>query len=247
MLGSLGEDPFGGGVWRRLSGTYPRCGNAAALALSCATGSRRARGKEQHALEQVVQLLEKKAAALQRLRGYIRRRGLARSLAVRAHPADLRADRRAARAHHQRLLLLVGGGSGWPSSCGASAAAPKGARSSAPRGSTTTLLKVGRDPDSDIRLNDLAVALHHATLEQVSATRIGVSAEMGMTRRDRRPHHPGRPDRPRHRRHDQDRPVPAAHPRRRKWARRTSRSTSSAPTRTRTTTSSTPAASRCRA
>lgn len=42
------------------------------------------------------------------------------------------------------------------------------------------LLKIGRDPDCDIRLNDLAVALHHATLEQVSATRIGVSAEMGM-------------------------------------------------------------------
>ncbi len=44
-----------------------------------------------------------------------------------------------------------------------------------------TLLKIGRDPDCDIRLNDLAVALHHATLEQVSETRIGVSAEMGMT------------------------------------------------------------------
>src|ERR1044072_3634591 len=43
------------------------------------------------------------------------------------------------------------------------------------------LLKVGRDPDCDIRLNDLAVALHHATLEQVSATRIGVSAEAGLT------------------------------------------------------------------
>lgn len=42
------------------------------------------------------------------------------------------------------------------------------------------LLKVGRDPDCDIRLNDLAVALHHATIEQVSATRVGVSAEMGM-------------------------------------------------------------------
>jgi hypothetical protein len=43
-----------------------------------------------------------------------------------------------------------------------------------------SLLKIGRDPDCDIRLNDLAVALHHATLEHVSATRIGVSAEMGM-------------------------------------------------------------------
>ena len=43
------------------------------------------------------------------------------------------------------------------------------------------LLKIGRDPDSDIRLNDLAVALHHATLEQVSAQTLGVSAESGTT------------------------------------------------------------------
>ena len=43
------------------------------------------------------------------------------------------------------------------------------------------LLKIGRDPDSDIRLNDLAVALHHATLEQISPGTIGVSAEMGMS------------------------------------------------------------------
>ena len=43
------------------------------------------------------------------------------------------------------------------------------------------LLKVGRDPDNDIRLNDLAVALHHATIEQVAATRLGVSAEAGLS------------------------------------------------------------------
>ncbi|HKR24342.1 MAG TPA: cytochrome c3 family protein, partial [Allosphingosinicella sp.] len=43
------------------------------------------------------------------------------------------------------------------------------------------LLKAGRDPDCDIRLNDLAVALHHATFELVSASRVGISAEMGMT------------------------------------------------------------------
>jgi hypothetical protein len=42
------------------------------------------------------------------------------------------------------------------------------------------LLKVGRDPDCDIRLDDLSVALHHATLEQVSASKIGVSAEAGL-------------------------------------------------------------------
>ena len=43
------------------------------------------------------------------------------------------------------------------------------------------LLKIGRDPDSDIRLNELAVALHHATVEQISPTRLGVSAEAGLT------------------------------------------------------------------
>ena len=75
VLGSLGEDPFGGGVWRRLSGSYPRCGNMAALRIMRAR-QEESSGKEEQALEQVVGLLEKKAAALQRLRGYIRRRAL---------------------------------------------------------------------------------------------------------------------------------------------------------------------------
>ena len=43
------------------------------------------------------------------------------------------------------------------------------------------LLKVGRDPDSDIRLDDLSVALHHAIIEQISSSRVGVSAEAGLT------------------------------------------------------------------
>lgn len=75
VLGSLGEDPFGGGVWRRLSGSYPRCGNMAALRYM-RERQEQASGKEQQAIEQVVGLLEKKAASLQRLRGYIRRRAL---------------------------------------------------------------------------------------------------------------------------------------------------------------------------
>jgi len=75
VLDSLDDDPFGGGAWRRLTGSYPRCRNAEAL------GHLRGRlaassGKEEAALEQVIQPLEKKAAALQRLRGYIRRRAL---------------------------------------------------------------------------------------------------------------------------------------------------------------------------
>ncbi len=75
VIGSLGEDPFGGGVWRRLSGSYPKCGNMAALRIM-RERQEESSGKEEQALEQVVGLLEKKAAALQRLRGYIRRRAL---------------------------------------------------------------------------------------------------------------------------------------------------------------------------
>ncbi len=75
VLGSLGEDPFGGGAWRRLSGNYPKCGNRAALAYMRQRKDETS-GKQQLAVEQVIQLLEKKAAALARLRGYIQRRAL---------------------------------------------------------------------------------------------------------------------------------------------------------------------------
>ena len=75
VLGSLGEDPFGGGAWRRMSGSYPRCGNRAALRIMRERLSE-STGKQELAIEQVVQLLEKKAAALQRLRGYVQRRAL---------------------------------------------------------------------------------------------------------------------------------------------------------------------------
>ena len=75
VLGSLGEDPFGGGVWRRLTGSYPRCGNRRALQVMrgelADTSSR-----HNAAIEQVVTLLERKAAALQRVRGYVQRRAL---------------------------------------------------------------------------------------------------------------------------------------------------------------------------
>jgi hypothetical protein len=43
------------------------------------------------------------------------------------------------------------------------------------------LVRVGRDPNCDIVLNDLAVALHHATIEAVEDGQLGISAEMGMT------------------------------------------------------------------
>ena len=75
VLGSLGEDPFGGGVWRRLSGSYPRCGNRRALQIMRGRIIETS-GKQAAAVEQVVGLLEKKAAALQRVRGYVQRRAL---------------------------------------------------------------------------------------------------------------------------------------------------------------------------
>ena len=75
VLGSLGEDAFGGGVWRRLSGTYPRCGNRRALQIMRGRLAE-ASGKQATAIEQVVTLLERKAAALQRVRGYVQRRAL---------------------------------------------------------------------------------------------------------------------------------------------------------------------------
>ena len=43
------------------------------------------------------------------------------------------------------------------------------------------LLRIGRDPEMDIRLNDLAVALKHAVIERISAGQLGVNAEQGLT------------------------------------------------------------------
>ena len=91
------------------------------------------------------------------------------------------------------------------------------------------LIKVGRDPGNDIVLNDLAVALHHATLEQISATQIGVSAEAGLTVEiDGVTTQGGQIDTD-DRRHGQGRPLPARASSPPRWDRRTSRSTSPAP------------------
>jgi hypothetical protein len=75
VLGSLGEDPFGGGLWRRIGGRYPKCGNREALRIMRGRLTE-ATGKQAAAIEQIVQLLERKAAALQRVRGYVQRRAL---------------------------------------------------------------------------------------------------------------------------------------------------------------------------
>jgi hypothetical protein len=71
VLSSTDEDPFKGGVLRRLSGRYPRCGNARALRelrrrLATTTGP------QADAIETVIGLLERKAAALGRIRRHLR-------------------------------------------------------------------------------------------------------------------------------------------------------------------------------
>ncbi len=43
------------------------------------------------------------------------------------------------------------------------------------------LLRIGREPEMDIRLNDLAVALKHCVIEVINERQIGVSAETGLT------------------------------------------------------------------
>ena len=69
VIGSLGVT-FGGGVWRRLTGSYPRCGNRRALQIMRGRLAETS-GKQRQSVEQVVTLLERKAAALQRVRGYV--------------------------------------------------------------------------------------------------------------------------------------------------------------------------------
>lgn len=72
---SLDDDAFGGGLWRRLSGRDRRCRTARALAetrrrLAIATG------EQADALEAVAALLERKSAALARIRGHLRIKAL---------------------------------------------------------------------------------------------------------------------------------------------------------------------------
>jgi hypothetical protein len=72
---SLDDEAFGGGLYRRLSGRYPRCRTDRALGelrrrLALATG------EEAEALESVVGLLERKASALARIRRHLRVKAL---------------------------------------------------------------------------------------------------------------------------------------------------------------------------
>ena len=72
---SLREDPFRGGVVRRMTGQYRDCGNAAALAAMRARRSS-ASPDEMKVIEQVIDLLERKDSALVRLRRHLRIRAL---------------------------------------------------------------------------------------------------------------------------------------------------------------------------
>ena len=72
---SLDDDPFGGGVIARLTRRYPRCGTRAAQALiRRSTGHKPAIGNDP--LEKVDVLLERKLAALARIRRHLQIKAL---------------------------------------------------------------------------------------------------------------------------------------------------------------------------
>jgi hypothetical protein len=75
VVGSTGLNPFKAGLYRRLSGRYNKCANRRALnemrrRLATATG------EQADALETVVNLLERKAAALGRIRKHMKIKAL---------------------------------------------------------------------------------------------------------------------------------------------------------------------------
>ena len=72
---SLSEDAFRGGLLRRLSGNYSNCRNAKALKLMRARAAM-ATGDEGRAVAKVVELLERKSAALGRIRRHLRIKAL---------------------------------------------------------------------------------------------------------------------------------------------------------------------------
>jgi hypothetical protein len=71
VLDSLGEDPFGGGLLRRLSGKPPKGGNAVALRI-IRRRAMQCEGAEAIALDQVSVLMQRKAGALNRIRRHVR-------------------------------------------------------------------------------------------------------------------------------------------------------------------------------
>lgn len=75
VLASLGENPFGGGLWRRLTGSSKRGGNAEALKV-IRRRLAESEGEAAIALDQVTVLLQRKAAALSRIRRHVRIRAM---------------------------------------------------------------------------------------------------------------------------------------------------------------------------
>jgi len=71
VLDSLGEDPFGGGLLRRLSGKPPKGGNAVALRIIRRRVTQ-CEGAAAIALDQVSVLMQRKAGALNRIRRHVR-------------------------------------------------------------------------------------------------------------------------------------------------------------------------------
>ena len=72
---SLSEDPFRGGVFRRLTGNHSNCRSHKALRAMRARGPEVA-GEEGAAIGRVVDLLERKGAALSRIRRHLRIKAL---------------------------------------------------------------------------------------------------------------------------------------------------------------------------
>ncbi|HEX8262724.1 MAG TPA: hypothetical protein VF547_07610 [Allosphingosinicella sp.] len=72
---SLEDSPFRAGLWRRLSGRYPRCRTARALA-EIRRRAAAAADAQAEALASVVGLLERKSAALARIRRHLRLKAL---------------------------------------------------------------------------------------------------------------------------------------------------------------------------
>jgi len=72
---SLEDDPFRAGLIRRLSGRYPRCRTASALG-EIRRRQALAAGDEEQALQAVAELLDRKSAALDRIRKHLRIKAL---------------------------------------------------------------------------------------------------------------------------------------------------------------------------
>jgi hypothetical protein len=72
---SLEDDPFRGGLIARLSGKYPDCRTARAQ-REMRRRQALATGEQEQALENVAELLERKSAALDRIRKHMRIKAL---------------------------------------------------------------------------------------------------------------------------------------------------------------------------